>query len=63
MNNLIDDLNKAMISKALSPEQAAGFIGCTGIQIRRWLRGESKPGPIYRKAILEGIKKIKQSAV
>ena len=56
--NLIDDLRRAMAAKRLSPEQAAGYIGCTGAQIRRWFKGVSNPTPIYREAIKRGIERI-----
>lgn len=58
MANLTELLKETMILKNLSPERAAPFIGCTGRQVRRWISGESNPGPVHRKAIEKGIKKI-----
>ncbi|HEB36384.1 hypothetical protein LCGC14_0802580 [marine sediment metagenome] len=58
MVNLIELLRETMIIKDLSPERTAPFIGCTGRQVRRWINGESNPGPVHRKAIEKGIKKI-----
>lgn len=63
MNELIELLKQALIEKSLSPEQASGYIGCSGNQIRRWFRGDSRPTPIYREAIRVGIEKIKREAI
>lgn len=63
MKELIESLQKAMSEKNLSPEQAAGYIGCTGIAIRRWIKGVHAPSPVYRAAIRVGIEKIKQEAI
>ena len=62
MKELIESLQKEMLEKHLSPEQAAGYIGCTGVAIRRWIKGLHTPGPIYREAIRIGIEKIKRDA-
>ena len=63
MKKLIESLRKVLADKNLSPEQAAGYIGCSGIQIRRWIKGASKPSPIYRAAIEVGIERIKREAI
>jgi transcriptional regulator with XRE-family HTH domain len=56
---LIKELQRTLKSKNLSPEYAAGYIGCTGNQIRRWFKGISNPTPLYRDAIRAGIEKMK----
>jgi transcriptional regulator with XRE-family HTH domain len=58
MDTLIKDLSKLLALRGLSPERAAGYLGCSGVQIRRWIKGEAKPSPLYKKAIAAGIKKI-----
>lgn len=63
MINIVKSLKKAMEDKHLSPEQAAGYLGCSGRQIRRWLEESSVPSPIYREAIRQGIEKIKRDAL
>jgi hypothetical protein len=63
MKDLIESLKTTLLDKALSPEQASGYIGCSGNQIRRWFRGTSRPTPLYREAILRGIEKIKREAI
>jgi hypothetical protein len=63
MKDLIESLKTTLLDKALSPEQASGYIGCSGNQIRRWFRGTSRPTPIYREAIRVGIEKIKREAI
>ena len=60
---LIQDLQRVLKDKGLSPESAAGYIGCSGVQIRRWLKGTSRPSPIYRAAIAAGVEKIKNTAL
>jgi hypothetical protein len=63
MKELIEELRQALLDKELSPERAASgyLIGCSGQSIRRWLKG-TKPNPIFRKAIEEGINKIQRDA-
>ena len=63
MKDLIESLKATLLDKSLSPEQASGYIGCSGNQIRRWFRGDSHPTPIYREAIRVGIEKIKREAI
>ena len=60
MNDLITDLKNTMDERGLSPEDASKFIGCSFIQVYRWLRRESVPTFIYRKAISRAIKKMKK---
>jgi hypothetical protein len=62
MSKLIKTLQRAMLDKGLSPEQASRYIGCTGVQIRRWIAGTSNPTPLYRDAIVNGIERIKTEA-
>ncbi len=63
MKELIESLQKIMLDKNLSAEQAAHYIGCSGIQVRRWIKGTSKPRPIYREAIKVGILRITREAI
>jgi transcriptional regulator with XRE-family HTH domain len=63
MIQIILNLKKILKEKRLSPEQASGYIGCSGNQIRRWIKGTSKPSPIYREAIQNGIEKILRDAL
>jgi len=58
MYKLIRLLKETMAIKALSPEKAAPFIGCSGKQIRTWISGEVDPSPLFIKAIEAGIRKI-----
>ena len=60
MTDIRELLNETLIKKGLSPEQAAGYIGCSGMQVRRWIKKENIPGILQRKAIEEGIKRIKK---
>jgi hypothetical protein len=60
MDDLIETLRALMAVNKLSPEQAAGYIGCSGMQIRRWLKGAT-PKPLSRQAIRFGIARIKQA--
>lgn len=60
MSDLITDLKNTMDERGLSPEDASKFIGCSFIQVYRWLRRESVPTFLYRKAILKTIKKMKK---
>lgn len=60
MNDLINDLENTIRERGLSPEDASKFIGCSFIQVYRWLRRESVPTFLYRKAILRAIKKMKK---
>lgn len=63
MKQLIRSLKSIMDEKFLSPEQASKYIGCSGVQIRRWVAGTSTPSPIYREAIRVGVEKIKRDAI
>jgi len=60
MNDLIADLENTIRERGLSAEDASKFIGCSFIQVYRWLRRESVPTFLYRKAILRAIKKMKK---
>jgi hypothetical protein len=64
MKELIEELRRVLLDKGISPERAASgyLVGCSGQSIRRWLKG-TKPNPIFRKAIEEGIEKIKREAI
>ena len=58
---IIEELKRIMDELKLSPEQVSQFIGCSGKQIRRWIAKESVPSLISRRAIQEGIKKIRKT--
>lgn len=60
MNDLITDLENTIRERGLSPEDASKFIGSSFIQVYRWLRRESIPTFLYRKAILRAIKKMEK---
>jgi len=60
MIDLIQDLKQTIESKNISPDIASNFIECSSRQVYRWLRGESKPSFVYRKAIKRGLVKIKK---
>lgn len=56
----VEDLRRVMKQKRLSPERAAPFIGCTFREIYRWLDGEAQPMLLYRRAIAEGVRRMKE---
>lgn len=60
MSNLIEELKVVMEEKNLSPEAASRFIECSYRQVYRWLKGESVPNQVYRRAIRRGINKMKK---
>ena len=60
MNDLITDLENAIRERGLSPEDASKFIGCSSVQTYRWLRRESVPTFLYRKAISRAIWNMKK---
>ena len=53
--NAIKLLSEVMSVYDLSPEQAAGYVGCSGSQIRRWLAGRFEPTAVYVQAIVRGV--------
>ena len=60
MKDIRDLLREILVVKGISPEQAANYIGCSSMQIRRWIKYSAVPGLLHRKAIKEGIKKIQK---
>jgi hypothetical protein len=56
----IELLRETMAVYGLSPEKAGTYIEVPGITVRRWLRGENEPGEIYRRAIRDGVEKMKR---
>lgn len=60
MKDLITELKKTMIDTGLSPEAVAKYVGCCGNEIRRWIKGQVKPRPIYLEALRVGLEKIKR---
>jgi len=56
----VGELRRLMEEKGLSPAVAARFIGCSGRQVYRWISGEFEPTPLYRKAISEGIERMRR---
>ena len=57
--NAVKLLSEAMSVYGLSPEQAAGYVGCSGSQVRRWLAGRFEPTAVYVQAIARGVVKMK----
>lgn len=57
--DLIEELRAVMEAKGFSCETMSRFIGCTGRQVDRWLKGESKPTFVYQNLIKKGIEKVK----
>ena len=56
----VEALHRLMEEKGLSPEKVSPYIGCSARQIRRWISGEFEPTPLYRKAIVQGIQRIRE---
>jgi len=57
---IIEDLRQIMNETGISPDTASKFIGCSGRQIYRWLKGESIPSFLAQEAIKKGIRRIKK---
>jgi transposase len=57
---LIEKLRDTMRAKNLSPEEASSFLGVSFKTIYRWLAYENSPGPIYRRAISRGIRRMEK---
>ena len=60
MNDLIADLENTICEKNISFEDASKFVGCSSVQIYRWIRRQSIPTLIYRQAISKAIKKMEK---
>ena len=59
-DRLIEELRKAMEERELSALATSRFVEASPRQIARWLKYESKPTLLYRKAINLGIQRIKR---
>ena len=59
-DKLIENLRQVMEEKKLSAITAARFIEATPRQVYRWLKYESRPTMIFRKAIKRGIERMKK---
>ena len=59
-DKLIEDLRKVMAEKSYSAETASKFIDCSFKQVYLWLKYQSKPSRLYRKAISKGIKRMER---
>lgn len=57
---LIEELKEVMEARGFSCDTMSKFIGCSGRQIDRWIRGEAQPTFPYQRMIRAGIKKIKR---
>jgi len=57
--DLIEELRTVMEEKGFSCDTMSRFIGCTGKQVDRWLKGESKPTFVYQNLIKKGIKRVR----
>jgi DNA-binding XRE family transcriptional regulator len=60
MIELLGKLKELMDEKEISAETAALFIGVTGQEVRRWLKGEFTPTLKSRRKIRRGIRRIKK---
>jgi transcriptional regulator with XRE-family HTH domain len=60
MGNLLEELRETMEQQGLSPEEAARHCEVGFRSVYRWLKGESKPSAVYRRAIRLGIKRMKR---
>jgi len=58
-DELISDLKGIMDEKGLSASGVSRFIGCNQAQVSRWIRGQARPNPVYRKLIRKAIKRLK----
>jgi len=58
--NLIESLREIIEEKGLSPEEAARHIEVNFRTVYRWIKGETKPSAVYRRAIKLGIKRMKR---
>ncbi len=59
-DKLIEELRKVMRERGLTPHAASRFIEVSPRQVYRWLKYESRPTLLYRKAIKLGIERIKR---
>lgn len=59
-DKLIEELRQVMEERNLSALSASRFVEASDRQIGRWLKYESRPTLIYRKAIKRGIERIKR---
>jgi hypothetical protein len=59
MIDLVKELKGIVEEKQISPETAARFIGASGREVRRWIKGEATPNLLGRQAIKRGIRRIK----
>ena len=59
-DKLIEDLREIMDEKSYSAETAAKFIDCSYKQVYLWLKYQSSPTRLYRKAIKRGIERMKR---
>jgi hypothetical protein len=60
MIEIVKELKHVIEEKKISPETAALFIGVSGREVRRWLKNESIPLPLSRKAIRSGIRRMRK---
>ncbi|MBA7523220.1 hypothetical protein ES705_15343 [subsurface metagenome] len=59
-DKLIIALKQTLEEKKISPETASRFIECSPKQVYLWIKGQSKPHRLYRKAIQRGLKRMKK---
>jgi len=57
---LIEQLRSTLLQKGISPERAAPFFEVSFKTLYRWLNYESNPTKLYRKAIRQGLRRIKK---
>jgi hypothetical protein len=61
MIDIIRELREIMEEKRISAEIAGLFVGVTGQEIRRWLKGEFIPTLKSRKKIRLGIRRMRRT--
>lgn len=60
MIEIVKELKEVLKEKEISPETAARFIGASGREVRRWIKGEVTPNLLGRQAIRRGIRRIQR---
>jgi len=61
MIDIVRELKRVMREKKISPETAAIFIGISGREVRRWLDETFIPNLSSRRAIRQGIRRIRKN--
>jgi len=59
-DSLVLELKKVMNERGLSAMVVSRFIGCSQVQVGRWIKGQARPTPVYRGLIRKALKQIKK---